>query len=297
MANDALSKLVVVNNTNANQYVNDMPVNYGILPILATFTEFARSNKARSINWSLYLINVETIIRDRKSKNANVMTAENIKFDCTVIAQYIAMYNSICMLKEKPLIVFYLPKYEMLPKEVLRDKLPKGTEERWKLRNEVQKELESNGFLDNYEGTEIAFCNAEPSKTRFPHKALIMDLMKSYSGISMRRTLMISHVPLDFHLYRIFKNFMLLESYTGKIKGPKEFGRKVFKNEKIPFNKYTHLLLGDKWYMRQQVDLRTKRAISDLAAKDRWNILPDLQILESLVSKGYISDSLVKMDI
>jgi len=100
---------------------------------------------------------------------------------------------------------------------------------------------------------------------------------------------LISHVPLDFHLYRVFDEFTLLESYTGAFKTKKDLGKKVFQIDSIPFNKYTHLLLGDKWYLTQLVDNKTKKLIKEKAERESWNVLPDKEILKSLISMNIAS--------
>ena len=94
---------------------------------------------------------------------------------------------------------------------------------------------------------------------------------------------MVSHVPLDFHVYRSFKEFTLLESYTGAFKTVRDLGKKVFQLDSVPFNKYTHLLLGDKWYLKQLVDNKTKKLINERASKENWSVLPDKAILKSLL--------------
>lgn len=279
-----------IKNTQSMQQVNGMTVSFGIAPILSVFTDFA--NRASKPTWSLYLINVETLIRDRKSKSEPI-DARNVLFDCTVMAQYIAMYNRLIPTREVPVICFYLPQYENLPPTLLRTKFPAGTEERWKIRNTIQKLLQTEGYTEDYEGTKVIFGTTAYKKQVWPHKAIVADLMKVYPGLNMRNTLMISHVPLDFHLYKVFKNFNILESYTGKLKAKNDFGLKVFKNEHIPFNKYTHLLLGDKWYLRSQVSPAVKRDIAAQAEQQRWNLLPDKSILEILISKHYVFDELL----
>lgn len=273
------------------QLYNGMVVSYGIIPILNALAGLSKSRNR--IPWTLYLVNVETIIRDRKTKEevTNTQMIENVITDITVMAQYIASYNSMVLprgSKIRAMVCFYMNKYENLPHEHIRDKLPKGTEDRWKIRNLVAEKLKSREFTASYEDTDILFFESN-DKIGYPHKELAKELMNQYEGLQYRKTLMISHVPLDFHLYKVFDEFTLLESYTGAFKTKKDFGKKVFQLDSVPFNKYTHLLLGDKWYIKQLVDNKTKKLISDRAEKESWNVLPDKEILKSLISMNVAS--------
>ena len=281
------------------QLYNGMVVSYGIIPILNAFAGLAHTKDR--IPWTLYLVNVETLIRDRKDKiMIDSKMVDDVITDMTVMSQYIDSYNSMVIPKNsnvRALICFYMNHYECLPPEHMRDKLPKGTEDRWRIRNLVENKLKEGTFSTTYEDTDILFFISK-DKVGYPHKELASDLLKQFSGIQYRKTLMISHVPLDFHLYRIFNEFTILESYTGALKTQKALGKKVFQDESIPFNKYTHLLLGDKWYLKQLVDNKTKKLIKEKAEKESWRVLPDKAILKSLIDMNIASyNQFVKPDI
>lgn len=271
-------------NPDAPNVFNGVTVSYGIAPILGAISAQARNSKRH--RWILYLINIETIIRDRKEKDTDAdQIARGVITDCTVLAQYISTYNQLVSpnSKIKPLICFYFAKYEHINPKYLRDKFPKGTEEKWRIRDKVAALIEDEGFLTSYENTDIVFSVEEGNGKYWPHKELVKDLNDRFSGISFRSTLLVSHVPFDFHLYKVFNDFTILESYTGAFKHKRDLGKKVFGDESIPFNKYTHVLLGDKWYMKQQVDSKTKKLIKEKSKNNNWNLLPDKSILESLV--------------
>lgn len=265
------------------QVYNGIQVSYGIAPILNALSVLSRQPNRKK--WTLYLINAETLIRDRKSKDTTIeQTALNVITDCTVMAQYIAAYNRTIDFtnQHQSVICFYLSKYENIRQPYLRKILPKGTDERWEIRDEVEKLITNEGFANSYDDTQVTFCVAGDTKA-WPHKELVTDLNKKFDGIVYRSVLMVSHVPLDFHLYRTFKDFTLLESYTGNFKTVKDFGKKVFGDPEVPFNKYTHLLLGDKWYLEALADKKTKSLIKKRAKDHHWNLLPDKNVLKEIV--------------
>ena len=263
---------------------NGIEVSYGIAPILGAISDISKSNNRKA--WDLYIINIETLIRDRRDKTATPeQIARNVITDCTVLSQYIATYNNIVRrptTKINPVICFYIAQYENINKKYLRDKFPKGTEERWAIRDRVSEIVATEGFIESFEGTDIIF-SVEDGKKEWCHKGLLRSLGSKYENIPYRTALLISHVCSDFHLYRVFKDFTLLESYTGAFKTPNEFGKKVFGDENVPFNKYTHLLLGDKWYIKLQIDNKSRNILKQHAADKNWSVLPDKVILEQII--------------
>lgn len=282
------------------QVYNGLEVSLGIAPILATLSNLSKLRSCPA--WNLYLINVETIIRDRKDDQSTIaQRAKATLQDCTVLAQYIAAYSRVALNnnhKVQPVLCFYLPHYEKIPKPYLKEKLPKGTEERWKVRDEVLKLLKSQSYQTQYEDVQVMYLEVGATG-RWPHKDLLDDLNKQliygkdkFDSIKYRKVLMVSHVPLDFHLYKVFQEFTVLESYTGNLKQFKQFGKKVFSDESMPFNKYTHLLLGDKWYLSTLVNNATKKQLKERAASSRWTLIPEADVLDTLLKMHPVTDSL-----
>lgn len=281
------------------QLFHGIEVSYGIAPILTTFSNLSMQNRKPS--WTLYLINVETIIRDRKQDTKSMEDiARAVLLDCTVLAQYIAAYNSLTLppqMKQPPIICFYLPHYEKLPPAYLKDKLPAGTDIRWKIRDNIEKILAKEGYQENFESTKIIF-DIVGKNGGWPHKDLLKDLVAMQEGLRFRKALMVSHIPLDFHLYRVFSEFTILESYTGALKQQKQFGKKVFNDDTLPFNKYLHLLLGDKWYLKSMLAPAIKKQLKERASREHWTVIPDKSILESLINmKLPFPDRFIKPDI
>lgn len=281
------------------QVFRGVEVSFGIAPILSTLSDLSMRHNRPA--WTLYLINVETLIRDRKEeKTDNEKIARAVLLDCTVMAQYISAYCRLSLapqMKQNPIVCFYLPHYEDLPKAYVRDKFPKGTEARWGVRDTIERIITSEGYQDHYDDTQV-FFTVVGKGGKWPHKDLIRDLAKLKEGIQYRKVLMVSHVPLDFHLYRVFSDFSILESYTGAIKQQKQFGKKVFGDEVFPFNKYTHLLFGDKWYLKPLVKSSVRKMMKEKAAREHWSIIPDKGVLTSLVQMNAVhSDLYVKPDI
>ena len=285
-----MSKLQHV--TTSTVYEN-LRVSYGVASILNTFATL--SSQARRPAWQIYLINVETLIRNRKENNNSIVSANDVLNDMQILQQYISSYNRINLSsvqkKYTPYIVFYFPQYKVIPHDYLRTKLPKGTEERWKLQDAILDIVRNKSMPEAIDTTQILYISSGSSKSVWPHKDLLKDIRSVISGSQYAPCLMISHVPLDFHLYRYFNDFTLLESYTGVLKKCTVFGKKVFGDDAIPFNKYTHLSFGDKWYMNGLASFSVRRQIKERALKEHWKLLPDKGILERLINLHFTSTS------
>ena len=212
-----------------------------------------------------------------------------------ILQQYISSYNRINLSsvqkKYTPYIVFYFPQYKVIPHDYLRVKLPKGTEERWKLQDAILDTVRNKSMPEAIDTTQILYISSGSSKSVWPHKDLLKDIRSVISGSQYAPCLMISHVPLDFHLYRYFNDFTLLESYTGVLKKCTVFGKKVFGDDALPFNKYTHLSFGDKWYMNGLASFSVRHQIKERALKEHWKLLPDKGILERLINLHFTSTS------
>lgn len=260
---------------------DELGMGYGIYTILKAITQQLAFSTGPS--WSLYLINVETLIRDLRIKSS---TVEIEKFDAaiTICQTIIRSISAVCKPSPvKPIICFYCSKYENIDPTYLKKVLPKGTQERHAVRDQVIEMLNADNILLQPDNVNVVFAVNSCQDGQWPHKELLYDLDCKYPGLSFRVPLLVSHVPSDFHMYRSFNHFTILESYTGAFKHKRDLGVKVFGSNSIPFNKYTHLLLGDKWYLKQQVDDNTKKLIEQKASSENWNILPDKLILKSLL--------------
>lgn len=271
--------------TNTTVY-EGLQVSYGVAPILNTFSTL--SKQFSRPKWNLYLINAETVIRNRKEDNLPPEAlGREVLNDMQVLAQYISAYNrnnSSFFDNKKPHIFFYFPHYETaIPKKYLRDKFPKGTETRWRVRDAIENIIANESMNSAIDSTNISYAVVGSNKNPWPHKDLQHDILHQIDGAQFYKTLMISHVPLDFHLYRTFSDFSVLESYTGVFKQKQDFGKKVFGDESLPFNKYMHLVLGDKWYIDSIADLKVKKLIKERAKKEHWNLLPDKSVLANLL--------------
>lgn len=88
------------------------------------------------------------------------------------------------------------------------------------------------------------------------------------------KVLILTHMPVDLLNPGKWPVFELLESHTGKIKAKPEWNTKIAVDkenvERIPFNRVTLQLFGDKGTMFSPLPIKLRRGVVELAAKNRW---------------------------
>jgi hypothetical protein len=85
------------------------------------------------------------------------------------------------------------------------------------------------------------------------------------------RSLILTHSALDLLSVARFDELALLESHTGKIKPRSQWGTKLgVKDETIPFNAFTLQVFGDGSTLFTPLSIKYRRAILEVAKKDRW---------------------------
>lgn len=288
---------------------NGLEVSFGVAPILNVLA--VTSMKHTRSPWTLYLINLETLVRDRQNKTNVGKIGEIVRAvltDIQVLSLYISTYNQIVRTKEitqrEPTVVFYLNNYNRIPKPYIKDSLPKGTDERQAVCAQLCTEILNSPPPNMYEDTRVlyAFNHNESLLSKvstiwksepWPHKTLVHDLSGSIPNLPHVTTMMVSHIPLDFHLFRYFSNLQLVESYTGNMKMYNQLGKKVFGTEDIPFNKYTHLLLGDKWYMQPIINAKQRNTLKEAAIREKWKLQPDKTILDRIFHLQLVQKNLL----
>ena len=255
----------------------------GMSKILESISRASLFKDDRRQTFDVFLLNAITIARncyDKKLSKVDVLRA--MKKDINQFISYVQGYfQEQRELIEKPYVIVYLPEYK------LKDTYLRVLSE------EKQKILDiAKYFFKNvctipptikkiYGGT---LYLTKLGTNTFPLKELYY--LITHTGdvgverIMQRRYLLVSHIPLDFHLQNYLTNKLyILESYTGKIKNISELGKKVFKEDGVPFNQYTHLLLGDSVLVKPLVYRKEKKLILELANKNHWNSKPLAVIL------------------
>ena len=230
------------------------------------------------------MINVRTIVRNNfdKTLSRNVLVSKIMNELYTLVSDIIAIFNYNKIFK--PSIVLYYYDYRVtIPKDYIRS-LNQNSEYCYNMRNPILKELikiDKFRMIDGVGVTLMLLRNVIPV-----YQALYNSLGNVKNN---RRILMISGMPLDYHLVDKEPNLQILQSRTGKVFYKEDLSQLIFKNyDNIPFNKSTHVLLGDKKLLKPSLGLKDKRRLKELAIQEKWKLKTKLFIKESIIGNGFI---------
>lgn len=125
---------------------------------------------------------------------------------------------------------------------------------------------------------EIPILNAA-----FPHKVLDLELG------NIKNTHRIAHItshPLDYHIHKSTSHYRLVQSFTGHVLKPEDLNNKVFGTDVLPFNIYTHAVLGDSVDIKPSISPGVKKKLFEVAKNEHWNIHTPAWIKERMMEIG-----------
>jgi len=235
--------------------------------------------------YDIYLINLYTVIRNNMSDDVPV---DSVSSDISTITAYITEYIQSVPHSKNTVIIFYLPTY-VVP-AVYKRELNTSNLKIVEIAKEISKSQAKDNVESSVNNTKVYFTRLSPSLSVSQQLTNTIGRLTKFGRAA--KVLLWSHVAIDLHLAKRYSNLSIIESYTGKTVGPREFGYKVFKSKFIPFNNYTHIAFGDSNHIKPvlQRDKRSK-AFATAEAR-RWDLKTDIEILQELVSLSIPSQHL-----
>lgn len=113
-------------------------------------------------------------------------------------------------------------------------------------------------------------------------------------GLEGKRVALLTHYPIDLIRYRWFTELLLLESNTGKLKGPDQFHTKLHKKVDgvdLPLNMLTLQVFGDGKMFKPQISALVNE-VSEVAKKGKWTYMTTPDKIRFWISRislqGYI---------
>lgn len=236
--------------------------------------------------WDLYLINVYTLVRNLYQKGMSEKELERcVDRDADMLMTYVHAYT--CARRSVPSVVFfYAPDYGAVPATLLRPHTGNQSEIDALYTLLYKKIPDKLTELTEVHETRKFLCRV--GKSIFPHKDIIDKLRHVYHGTRITGsigTVMISHCPIDFHIYKSIPNIQLFESYTGALLNPSDFGQKLTKDVKVPFNPTTHRLFGDGTQLIPLIKGKDRKKLIQVAQDFSWAIKTEKEIGRDAISK------------
>ena len=272
--------------------LDNMRCSYGLAPILNTLVD-SISGRLKP-KWNLFLVNIETIIRNCQATDRSEfgeIIVDRAIADCKLLAQYLIEVLKDCNQDKRvrPIICFYSASYENVGKTYIKEELPAGTVERWNIKALFEQRWPYAWDIKS-DDVDILFSVQDKKTTFWISKSLINDV-NSFTTKTLcqyRNCIMISHMPVDYHVMRRVGEFSLLESYTGALKRPSDLSTKLFNNPWVPFNKYTHVLFGDKYLLKPLAVPKVRKELKKNAETEQWKRLPDTAVLGAIARMSFI---------
>jgi len=118
-----------------------------------------------------------------------------------------------------------------------------------------------------------------------PYQELSIILKKV---INNHNVLLWSHHTLDFHIKEFANSFRLVNSFTGDLIEERDLSEKVFQNKHVPFNRISHVLLGDRHDLRGSLSYTDQRSLKELATKERWDLKTEYWMQQQITKKNIV---------
>lgn len=237
--------------------------------------------------YDVYMVNLLTFLRNNENADNPLEASDkDVGTFKTYIANYIKTVPHI-----DPVVIFYLPDYR-IPEPYAR-KPNKRTTKLLDLSIRMGKHVPNDVVDISTEGIRMFFLRCRPAV--HPGKQILSYIRKTSNRGTGSRILLWSHVVLDLHMNRLLPNIDLIESYTAKIIGPNQFGRKLVKSDHIPFSSLTHIAFGDSTFIRPVLQRKMRSEALKDAEDYSWKTLTNTKLLDKLKSYKLDSDYLTKL--
>lgn len=265
--------------------VKFVPVHEFSLGTNPIYNTLLRMITARECLIDTLFVNVSTILRNCNSnesvatemnkekqlgketdKPASILIQEAKKEILTFTQDVMDLFNNNKRIINPTIIAYFCDYSKCIPTKQYRT--PPPSKRAITVAESMLKRVLHNTRSDNIKG-KVRFIELPITDRIFPHKHLINEL-----GMLRNNHLVahITHHPCDYHVSKYCSDYRIIQSYTGKILTSDSFAEKIFGTADIPFNPYTHGLLGDKEDIKCSLTPAEKKKLVEIAKKESWSI-------------------------
>lgn len=226
------------------------------------------------------LINIATLVRNRQTKEKSMKKiAEEVMTDITGIRKELTDLLGGGNLR-KYLIFFTMPYDRQVPQTHLRP----DSQQRAQVKSitTMLRTLLPNSYT-SYGKLDVAVVISDSVRPSF---LVIREAVNKFPIVHPKMHL-ISHYPIDYHLFRWYKG-SIIKSFSGEVvEGDMNaIGEYVFRRP-IPFHRTTHALLGDREMIVGTATVKQRKEIEELSASESWEMRTGNYIEESLRAHKY----------
>lgn len=221
------------------------------------------------VQYNILLINIETLIRNAFDVNNNIKKQAMLvksEYD-NLIAEIANVVNTNSYIEQFTIIPYLSIYKKTLPKISWKQ----DTAKRSLMGTIVNKTIVDFQKIQMQQTNKVTI---DPLIYIGPMLITKVLRTKLHKVATDKRILMLSHIPLDFHIFKFYKKSHIVESFTGNLINvdPKTLGHKVFGLDTVPFVEGTHPFFGDKYLVRNVMNRKDKKQVLELAEKRMWHL-------------------------
>ncbi len=255
---------------------------FGTTPAIDKLLDVVNMNKSK--NGNVFLINLSTLVRNRWKKDLKLQkVVDLVKQDVSGLSSEISETCKLVDNRHQHFIILYTMAYSrMVPDDYLHNR---NTEQRAKIQDATVmliKQLPSVVKIDGNCTCEILHDNGKK-----PSFKVLSSKIKSVGG--NQTAFIISHIPLDYHIFDVNICGYVIKSFTGDVvDGLKStLGEMVFKEAIVPFYPATHILLGDKELIKGCLDRKERKRFLELCEQNGWRMRTETYIRDAIFKYGF----------
>ncbi len=252
-------------------HLENSNMSYGTLGIINTLV-----TDKRLVKWDLFYVNLVTIIRNNIERDVSDQTVlDNTLRDVQQLVTYIDTYCN-----KGSMVVCYAQSNtrQLIPEHNRRPDI----KSRVRLEGLTEKLIRQSSMQHGRLKTALSLSNVTVFEYVDRAQFIYMKLALLQKAEFRRNTnvALLSHSSVDFFMFDLLFQLNVIESHTGRVLSRSDIPKKVFKHDKIPFNKTALKLFGDKDLMKPIINkkplaldrlkginllIRTDRELRDLA--------------------------------
>ena len=225
----------------------------------------------------LLLVNIDTLIRNSMEKDLKIEeVAKNVCTYMTNIATDFAGALANWRMLNHNVVFYHADPFKVVP-EIFRRKV--NPESVMKSKAVLEKILERTKNVREQTVGNVTSRICLANEIRQPTYKGLAELCDHLAEKSVT-VHMISHCPIDWHIARMGRIGILYRSYTGVAVNmtPTKLGKVVFDDERVPFYPVTHVLLGDKSFIKGLYVRDFRKTFIESAARERFVLRSEMYI-------------------
>ena len=251
---------------------------YGTTPVMETFLRMIGESKKQ--NTMLFLVNLGTLVRN--TADGKMSVDDVVEKVCTYMSNMATDYAAA--VSEWRAYNHFIVFYHAVNGKVLWGPARRVTHSVASLsaKEAMVKLTERLKHVKEQKSGNTTSIIAVEGNLRQPSYKGLAELCSKLTPVGVVIN-MISHNPIDWHIGYLGRKAIMYRSYTGVAveMTPRNLGPIVFDNPNVPFTPVTHVLLGDKSFLRGFLRGKDKESFLEAARREKFILRSENYIIST----------------